>query len=117
MHHQRTRQVGFLNLCQINVIYYYFPTVVPVSLNVTVGAMASFRCDYPNADSISWRINGTALRNLPSYLEGTYYINGRGTDLRITALPLYNGSMIQCWAYFPDGNLTTAAAAILKIQG
>ena len=91
--------------------------MVPLSLNVTVGAVASFRCDYPNADTITWRINRTTLRNLPSDLEDTFYINGRGIDLRITALPVYNGSMIQCWAYFPDGNPITTTAATLMIQG
>ena len=94
-------------------------TVVPLSLNVTVGAIATFQCDYPRADTLFWLINGTTLRNLPSDLEGTFRTNGRDTDLTVTALPVYNSSMIQCRAHFQDDSVDDiiAPAAILKIQG
>ena len=92
---------------------------MPLSLNVTVGAAATFHCRYPSADVVNWLINGTTLKNLPSDLEGSFHTNGRGASLTVTALPVYNASMIQCRAYFADGfeDDITTPAAILKIQG
>ena len=86
---------------------------------MVVGAIATFRCDYPRADVLFWLINGTTLRNLPSDFEDTFHTNSRGTDLTVTALPVYNSSMIQCWAHFQDDSIDDiiTPAAILKIQG
>ena len=91
---------------------------MPLSLNVTVGAAATFHCSHPSADEVSWLINGTTRQNLPSDLEGSFHTNSIGTSLTVTALPVYNASEIQCRAYFPDGfPLYITPAAILRIQG
>ena len=86
---------------------------------MTVGTRATFYCNYPRADGIIWLINGTSLRNLPSDLEGTFHTNGRSTELTVTALPVYNASMIQCLTYFHNDSIddVTTPAAVLRIQG
>ena len=88
----------------------------PLSLNLTIGEEAVFRCEHRSADAIFWRINGTSLRDRPDLSDGFKEIIGQ---LTVTSLTKYNNTLIQCVALFHSDNSQpeTTAPATLKIQG
>jgi hypothetical protein len=80
---------------------------VPVSQEVATGAEAVFRCRYPTADIIRWRVNGSLVgRSPPRYIIPSTIIhddNGNLVDtLTIIARPELNGTEVVCVARFDD---------------
>ena len=87
----------------------------PASLNITLDAVAVFQCQHPTADGINWRINGSGLRGLP---EGVITDRNDGVFfLIITALPVYNQTVIECVAFFSNSPSEETDPAIMIIQG
>ena len=82
---------------------------------MTIGEEAVFMCEHRSADAIFWRINGTSLSSRTDLNDD---FNGIG-QLTVTALTMYNNTLIQCVALFHSDNsqLETTAPAMLKIQG
>ena len=88
----------------------------PASLNITVDTVAVFPCQHSTADGITWRINGTILRDLPEGVSTDQ--NSDGTIiLTITALPKYNQTVIECVALFTESPSDDTDPAIMMIQG
>ena len=88
-------------------------TTVPSSLIVAVGEEAVFQCHYPGAYLIDWIINGVYLGyDYPSNVEissSEQYFD----TLTITALPEYNGTEVECFAWIPDSIQTTSPVLLL----
>lgn len=88
-------------------------TEAPMTLNVTPGTEAVFRCRHSAADSLGWRVNSSSIERNP--LAGVS--EGSGT-LTILALPEYNGTVVECVALFFNGSLPTLSQpAYLIVQG
>ena len=84
-----------------------------MTLNVTAGVEAIFRCQHSAADSLGWRVNGNSIERdpLPGVSEGP------GT-LTILALPENNGTVVECVALFFNGSLPSLSPpAYLIVQG
>ena len=86
-------------------------TTVPSSLEVNTGEEAVFLCRYPGA-TIIWWINGTAAVNSPS-ITVTSSGEQPSDTLTITALPEYNGTIIECVALLQD--LSTQRAPLVQL--
>ena len=90
--------------------------VSPAPLTVAVGSEAVFQCQHLNADFITWRINGTAVRDFPDIVSISH--SGSVSSLTITARPEYNGTMVECVAVILGSNvLQQTASASMMIQG
>ena len=82
---------------------------------------ATFQCQHPLADVISWRVNGTplnvaALQNISDVSVGTP--NGVTSTLSIGTLLVYNETAVECIATFIDGSSPQFTASVaLHIQG
>ena len=83
---------------------------------------ATFNCQHPNATSVTWRLNGTLLRDLK--LENTTSIGksgGKGIfyTLTILALSIYNGTTVECIAtgIQHPSNVMSSPSVTLLIQG
>ena len=81
---------------------------------VGVGVVAMFRCDYPDARFIGWKVNNSDLET-QSFPNIT--IDDQSRVLTILALPEYNGTMIVCEALPRNGNLIPSPSANLFVQG
>ena len=95
-------------------------TQIPTDLTVPLGVEAVFHCQYPTADAIGWRLNGTTL--LGSTLDGviatsTSTAGGILNTLSISALPHYNLTRVECVAYFDDTPTMDSEVVNLIIQG
>ena len=87
----------------------------PMSLNLTVDAVAMFQCQHSTADGINWKINGATLRDFPEGISTDR--NGEIFSLTIIALPEYNQTAIECVALFSNSPSEGTDSAILMIQG
>jgi hypothetical protein len=82
---------------------------------------ATFQCQHPLADFISWRVNGiplnlATLQNVSTASVGTP--NGVTIVLSIPTLFVYNGTTVECVAVFFDGLSPQFTAPVtLFIQG
>ena len=87
---------------------------LPISLNVTSGSEAVFRCGHPNATTFAWEVNRTNVNNHPDFRQ----INtGNTGSLTITARPQYNSTTVNCIAIFEDLTSEISHPAVLVIQG
>ena len=92
--------------------------IPPLPLTVAVEQeVATFYCQHLSCDIIAWRVNGTLLNrinspNIRSSSSGTIRLLSIGT------LPEYNGTTVECVAFFFDGTppLPTLPVTLL-IQG
>ena len=91
-------------------------TLSPVSLNVTLDAVAVFKCQHQTAHSVNWKINRSILTDLPHGVSTFRTIDGVYT-LNISALSNYNQTMIECVAFFANSPSETSSAAIMMVQG
>ena len=92
----------------------------PSSLNVTIGELAVFHCQHPDAFRVDWRLNGTLLEvsNFPptisansrSLPDGSGYLH----SLTIRALTTNNNTIFDCVL---PGFQTVSTSALLRIQG
>ena len=90
--------------------------VSPAPLTVVVGTKAVFECQHLNADFVTWRINGTAVRDFPDITKIRH--NSSISSLTITARPEYNGTMVECIAVIVGNTvLEEVASASMVIQG
>jgi hypothetical protein len=82
-------------------------TKEPTTQEVIPGAEAVFRCQYPAASDIRWRVNGSLVGRSPPPDITPGIIrddNGNLVDtLTIAARPEYNGTEVVCVAKFIDG--------------
>ena len=84
----------------------------PISLNVSSGSEAVFRCGHPNAAAIGWRVNGTNVNTShPDFRQSN------ANNLIITAHPQYNSTMVVCIAFSLNSPHETSPPASLRIQG
>ena len=76
----------------------------PVSLNITVNAVAVFHYQHPIAVLFAWKMNGTLIdQTISDFPEGvTIDCNISIVSLTIVALLEYNQARIQCMAFFAD---------------
>ena len=88
--------------------------MVPSSLEVNTGEEAVFQCRYPGA-SINWQINGTAAVSSPS-ITVTSSSEQPSDTLTITALPVYNETVIECVAVLQDFTIQRAPPVQLIIN-
>ena len=92
-----------------------------MDLTVAVGTTATFNCYHPTADIISWRVNGTGLGSFhPENVTVMGYVSDGIYRLKliIDALPVYNGTTVQCLAIFFDDLVPEMSPELtLTIQG
>lgn len=91
------------------------------------GVLASFLCRHPQTVAFGWNINGTALTLLdprpPLITDGTVQLSdGMGGTvsteaLNVTAISIYNGTEIVCFAVLSNGTKDFSSPAILTVQG
>ena len=69
-------------------------TEIPVSVNISVGETAEFRCRHSTADILIWRVNGSLISqaNPPPGIT-TELIRG-GSKLTIVGRPDFDGSEV-----------------------
>ena len=100
----------------------------PTSVIQAEGLVATFLCQYPQADNIIWRVNGTGLNQLnskPGEIVSTGFTvlgDGMGGSintavLNITALSSCNGTEIRCRAILLNGTIELSSPANLTVQG
>ena len=83
------------------------------------GRTALFSCRHPNADIISWNINGTSSLSFST----PDIVSSSNTQtllhvLSIVGRSMYNQSRVECIATFFDGQPTQTSAAVkLIVQG
>ena len=82
--------------------------------NITVMCVA-------NADSVYWKVNGTALNTLNNTdLKSDKDVDGSSNSmctLYIRAKAKYNGTVVQCVASMPGGGFDESQNASILIQG
>ena len=89
--------------------------VSPAPLTVAVGTEAVFQCQHLNADFVTWRINGIAVRDFPDIVS-IHHVGGV-SSLTITARPEYNGAMVECVAVIVGNTLLEeVASASIRIH-
>ena len=74
---------------------------------MTVGlgtATPTCRCRHTSSDTfITWRVNGSALGDFPNIRSGSVHEDGNIVHtLTIPAEPQYNGTVVECVAFFHD---------------
>ena len=79
---------------------------------MTAGVDAVFRCRHSDADFIGWKVNNVSIGRDP--LPGVSV--GAGT-LTILALPEFNGTVVECLAFFISGTAESAPPVMLIVQG
>ena len=66
-------------------------TEIPVSVNISVGETAEFRCRHSTADILIWRVNGSLISQFnPPHGITTEFIRG-GSKLAIVGRPDFDG--------------------------
>ena len=100
---------------------------VPSSINVTLGEERKFQCQHSDADTITWRINGTRLADyhplhIVTHTEMSSSENHSTTAvvhiLTIQEVQVYNETTIQCEAVFFDTSPSELSrAAVSLVQG
>ena len=100
---------------------------VPSSINVTVGQERRFQCQHSNADTITWRINGTRLSdnhplNIVTHTEMRSSNNHSSVTvvhiLTIQGAQVYNETTIQCEAVFFDTSPSDLSPEVISlVQG
>ena len=94
---------------------------VPTSQIVVVNKTARFQCQPADQNAIVlWHIDGEviSLGNRPSSVsfEETFS-NGTVDNLLLTALPIYNGSEIECQAFITDDPTMLVISPPAVLQG
>ena len=90
---------------------------IPANVTVELGtATPPVRCRHTSSGAfISWRVNGLAVGQFPDIRSGS--VNESGNIVRtltIPAEPQYNGTVVECVAFFVDGSpIEVTPAAIL----
>ena len=99
-------------------------TIFPSSQVVGVGQQAVFRCQNPNAEFLSWRVNETQVNFLNSHPDPNIIISTTMDEsnnvvfiLRITAQLEYNETVIICTAFSIVGDSNSTTPVKLLIQG
>ena len=88
-------------------------TVIPISTSVSAGEIAIFTCRHLRPSAyIKWRINETNLQ-LP-YPRGVSILSEQ--TLRIYGHPFYNGTKVQCLAFFLHGGHDSTTTVILTVH-
>ena len=75
---------------------------IPTSQVVSAGEEADFRCQYNGASFIGWTVNGSS-NYPPDIFTQNRQADGLLSVLIITALPEYNGTLVQCVATIING--------------
>ena len=66
-------------------------TEIPVSVNISVGEAAEFRCRHSTADVVGWRVNGSLISQVnPPHGITTEFISG-SSKLTIVGRPDFDG--------------------------
>ena len=92
-------------------------TILPSDVIFPVMTSARFTCQHPDADIVTWRVNGTLLNNLESLNIHTEW-NGMFHSLIIQALSMYNGTIFECIATRINSNWHVSTPSVkLLIQG
>ena len=97
----------------------------PRSLNVSVGQQAVFLCRHATAETLSWRINDTAISVFSNNLTNitrrgiTFLPHDRSAEdvLTIDALSEYNNTSVVCVALFIGSPPEISSLSVLLIQG
>ena len=100
--------------------------MVPASLNVSVGEIATFRCQHSDSNTADWNVNGTLLRDYhpPNITKRRISFSGVTIhELSIQAYSIYNKTIVECVAFiFSDNSrqhhtIQRTPPARLLIQG
>ena len=68
-------------------------------------ALSPYRCRHTSFDYITWRVNGSSLLHFPDIIPRAINEDGNTVyTLTIPAEPQYNGTVVECVAYFFDGS-------------
>ena len=119
--HCREPDTEFLPLYNSLIILLHIGvfTIHPSSIIQAEGLNATFDCQDLDAFTIYWKVNGTSVISLPNVSSSE--ISGELERLTIAALPIYNGSNIQCCSVVSFSGNTheeeTSQAAYLIVQG
>ena len=79
-----------------------------------------FRCRHLTADAISWTVNGLSRRDFPEDIVPGSTNDHDGTlvyTLTIPARSEYNGTEVECVAFFRDGSQSTPPVTLTLIEG
>ena len=83
---------------------------------VEVGtATPPFRCRHTSSDAIiSWRVTGSSIGRFPDIRSGSVNEDGNRVDtLTIPAEPQYNGTVVECIAFFLTSQAEVSPAATI----
>ena len=100
-------------------MYLYFTGFAEIPANVTVELGTETppsRCRHISSDAlINWLVNGLSLGQFPDIRSESVYEDGTIVHtLTIPAEPQYNGTVVECVAFFVDGSpIEVTPAAIL----
>ena len=85
-----------------------------VTLPIRSQTEAVFRCQHQSADVISWRVNGSSVRQFPDITTGSINENGAIVyTLTIPARSEYNGTEVVCLALFIDGSPSEVTPTVI----
>ena len=88
---------------------------VPSNVTVELGTPPPpLRCRHASLEAlITWRVNGSFVGRFPSITSGSVNENGNIVDtLTIPAEPQYNGTVVECLAFFLDGSPIEVTPAV-----
>ena len=83
---------------------------IPANVTIELGtALPPYRCQYTSSDAhISWRVNGSSSGLFPDIRSDSVNESGNMVyTLTIPAEPQYNGTVVECVAFFLDGSFPT----------
>lgn len=90
----------------------------PSSLNISIGELASFHCQHPDAFRVDWRINGTLLgvANFSRTISSKHLPDDSGFQHSLTTRDIleYNHTSFDC--VLPNLQ-AISTSALLRIQG